>query len=139
MIFKLRKKQKEVFNFSNYIKILPVRPFDFFVKLLKQPLVLNLPKILIIIDTEIMLKNFFGNVRKKIFSLITNNTSIHQTIKFLKKFNSNKKKIIIIESAIWKKTNLYNRIDFRDITAAFKITGNKKKNNQLSIRTFLYF
>lgn len=136
---KLTKISKKACFFLNCIRFLPIHSLDSFFKFLNNLLKTSYSKILFINNDSQMLKGYLKYINVTISSSITKNTPIYRTIRNLKKFNSTKKGLLIINSEIWKEKNLFNRIDFRNLTIAFKVASNLKKNNSLSVKSFLYF
>ena len=100
---------------------------------------MNYFKTLIILDDLKNLPNFQSKNITSYFLSITNNSSLRYNLNAIKKFNSNKVHGLVISNKIWKKRNLFNRIDPRTLTVVFKIKSLSKKNHLSGIKSFFYF
>ena len=119
--FKLEKSLDLFIEFKNYIKTK-----SYF-------------KTLIIIDDLTSFYNFHLNNIANNFSSISHSSSLRYNLNVIKKFNSNKVNVLIIEEKIWKKNNLFNRIDPRTLTVLFKIKFESNKKHLTVIKSFFYF
>jgi hypothetical protein len=132
-------KNVELYLFLNSFNLKLKRSINSYIKVINFMKKKNYIKTLFILDGLKNLHNFQFKSITHDFSSITRNSSFRSNLSAIKKFNSNKVRGLIISNKIWKKNNLFNRIDPRTLTVIFKIKFLSKKDNLYGIKSFFYF
>jgi len=137
--FGITIKNLKLYDFLNSFNFKLKRSTNSYIKFINFMKKINYFKTLVILDDLKNLHNFqFKNITHD-FSSITKNSSFRYNLSAIKKFNSNKVRGLIISNKIWKKNNLFNRIDPRTLTVIFKIKSLSNKDNLSGIKSFFYF
>lgn len=132
-------KNVELYHFLNSFNFKLKRSTNTSINFINSMKKINYFKILVILDNLKNLHNFqFKNITDD-FSIITKKSSFRFNLSAIKKFNSNKVRGLIIKNKIWKKNNLFNRIDPRTLTVIFKIKSLSNKDHLSEIKSFFYF
>ncbi len=137
--FGITIKNVELYHFLNSFNFKLKRSTNSFINFINFMKKMNYFKTLIILDDLKNLPNFQSKNITSYFLSITNNSSLRYNLNAIKKFNSNKVHGLVISNKIWKKRNLFNRIDPRTLTVVFKIKSLSKKNHLSGIKSFFYF
>lgn len=123
----------------NSIQMRLTTSLEFFFKSLD--LIIKMPKIKILIisnDISKLASFCIRNINNN-FLLLKNTSSIVSTLKALKRFNSYQPQSLVICADNWKKNNLFNRIDPRELTIIFKINLQTITTKKYNIKSFFYF